>query len=227
MMPTTKRIVCLANSKKWHGRCIAGREIVAGRPANWIRPVSDREKQEVSESERQYQDGSDPMLLDVLDITLLEHCPEDHQQENWLLDPRSCWGKVDRLSWEDLKPFSEPGGDLWQNGFSTYNGINDQIPRLQAMRETSSLKLICVDEVCLRVFVSGQGFPNPTKRVQAEFQFSGNDYALRVTDPEIEQQYLARKNGYYYLDECYLTISLGGLFKGNCYKLIAAVMKKP
>lgn len=65
MPTTTKRIVCLANSRKLQGRCIAGRELVGGKPAAWIRPVSDREHEEVSECERQYQDGSDPRVLDM------------------------------------------------------------------------------------------------------------------------------------------------------------------
>lgn len=226
-MPTTKRIVCLANSRKLHGRCIAGREIVSGRPADWVRPVSDREKQEVSEYERQYPDGSDPALLDVLDIPLLEHRPKDYQVENWLLDPEFYWEKVGKLSWDDLKPFSEPEGKLWRNGFHTFNGTNDQIPLSQAMKETSSLKLVRVDKVHLHVFVPSQVFGNSKRRVQARFQFNDNDYALWVTDPDIERYYLACEDGYYDLEECYLTISLGEPFNENCYKLVASVIKRP
>ena len=75
-MVTTKRIVCLANSRKLSGRCIAGRELINDFPGDWIRPVSTREHQEVSEYERQYNDGSDPKLLDILDIPLQKHQPE-------------------------------------------------------------------------------------------------------------------------------------------------------
>lgn len=217
----------MANSRKLHGRCIAGREIVSGRPADWIRPVSNRERQEVSEYERQYPDGSDPALLDVLDIPLLEHHPKDYQVENWLLDPEFYWEKVGKLSWNDLNPFSEPEGSLWKNGFDTSNGTNDQIPLHQAIKETSSLKLIRVDEVRLRVFAPGRAFGNSKRRVQARFQFDDNDYALWVTDPDIERYYLAHEDGSYDLDECYLTISLGEPFNENCYKLVAAVIKRP
>lgn len=58
-------------------------------------------------------------------------------------------------------------------------------------------------------------------------QFNDNDYALWVTDPDIERYYLACEDGYYDLDECYLTISLGEPFNENCYKLVASVIKRP
>lgn len=86
-MPTTKQIVCLANSRKLSGRCVAGIEIRDGKRLGWIRPVSDRENQEVSEHERQYEDGSDPKVLDVIEVPLLRALPSGYQRENWLLDP--------------------------------------------------------------------------------------------------------------------------------------------
>lgn len=222
-----KRIVCLANSRKLNGRCVAGRELVADRPGTWVRPVSARQYQEVSEYERQYEDGSDPKLLDVVDIPLLKHRPGDYQQENWLLDPDHYWTKVGSCSWEYLTQLSEAGGTLWRNGSHTYNGTNDQIPFQAAVRETSSLKLIHVDEARLHVFAPGEAFGNSKRRVQARFRFNGSDYALWVTDPNIERCYLAQDDGYYDLSECFLTISLGEPFNEHCHKLVAAVMEKP
>ena len=86
-MSVTKRIVCLANSRKLHGRCIAGAELAGSEPTGWLRPVSVREHQEVCEYERQYEDGSDPELLDIIDIPLLRAQPRNYQRENWLPDP--------------------------------------------------------------------------------------------------------------------------------------------
>jgi len=63
--------------------------------------------------------------------------------------------------------------------------------------------------------------------LREKVQFDDNDYALWFTDPDIERNYLAREDGYYNLDECCLTISLGEPFDENCYKLVAAVIKRP
>ena len=226
-MLTTKRIVCLANSRKLSGRCIAGRELIAGFPGRWIRPVSAREHQEVSEYERQYKDGSDPRPLDIIDIPLEKHQPRDYQQENWLLDPEYYWRKVAKYSWNDLQKLSETDGTLWRNGDSSYNGKNDRITLQEATNETSSLKLIHVDKLRLRVYAPGAAFGDSKRRVQGQFRFGNNYYALRITDPDIERAYLKCEDGNYNLGECYLTISLGEPYKSYCYKLIAAVMEKP
>ena len=225
-MAVIKRIVCLANSRKLQGRCIAGREIVENRPAAWIRPVSDRPHEEVSEYERQYEDGSDPMVLDIMDVPLLESRPKGYQQENWLLDPKKYWVRVGRFSWVDLEQLADKSGSLWLNGYDTYNGQNDEIPLDQAATVTSSLKLVRVDTMQLRVFKPGEAFGNPKRRVQARFRFAGNDYALWVPDPVIERAYLSREDGDYHLGESYLTISLGESFNDHCYKLVAAVIQR-
>lgn len=69
-MATIKTLVCLANSRKLLGRCVAG--IVDGSQAEWIRPISARPNREVSEYERQYEDGSDPRVLDIVSVPLLQ-----------------------------------------------------------------------------------------------------------------------------------------------------------
>lgn len=137
---TVKRIVCLANSRKLHGRCVAGKELQGENPGRWIRPVSAREYEEVSEYERQYQDGSDPQVLDILRIPLLNPRPKGYQQENWLLDPNNYWVKVGRGEWKLLESLADALGPLWINGHSTYNGRNDKIPLSEASALDSSLQ---------------------------------------------------------------------------------------
>ena len=90
-MTDSKRIACLANSRKLTGRCVAGREIKGRKGGKWIRPVSSRPGREVDEYERQYEDGSDPCVLDIIRIPVKEPIPEAWQTENWLLHPEYYW----------------------------------------------------------------------------------------------------------------------------------------
>ena len=65
-----KRIVCLANSRKFGGRCVAGKEINPnGTLGVWVRPVTNQGNGEVTNWECQYPDGTEPKVLDVLDIS--------------------------------------------------------------------------------------------------------------------------------------------------------------
>ena len=224
-MGVTKRIVCLANSRKLNGRCVAGIELVDRRPVGWIRPISNREHQEVSEYERQYPDGSDPRVLDVIDVPLVGPAPGTYQRENWLLDPQPYWTKVATAGWDRLGPLTQPSGPLWVNGDRTFHGLNDKIAVAVADALDSSLTLIRIDGLRLRTFAPSKGFGNNKRRVQALFEFDGVKYRLRVTDPVYERRYLAHPDGEHQLDECFLTVSLGEPFKDACYKLVAAIME--
>ena len=101
-MSDVKVIVCLANSRKHNGRCIAGIELVDRQPAGWVRPISNRAGAEVSEDERQYSDGSDPQVLDTIEVPLLEPVPVGYQVENWILDPDRYWVRKGRITWAHL-----------------------------------------------------------------------------------------------------------------------------
>lgn len=195
-------------------------------PAGWIRPVSAQDQGEVSEYERQYPDGSDPRVLDVIDIPLLHARPSGYQQENWLLDPGHYWQRVDRLEWKGLQGLADSVSALWINGHSTYHGLNDQIPVAEAVGLASSLRLILVDGMSLAVFSPGEAFGNPKRRVQARFGFAGVTYRLWVTDPVYERHYLAKPDGVYAVGESYLTVSLGEPYNNACFKLVAAIIER-
>lgn len=222
-----KHIVCLASSRKLSGRCIAGREIIGKAPGPWIRPVSDREHQEVSEHERQYQDGSDPSVLDIIGVRLIRAQPHLFQQENWILDPKFYWEKRGRCDWIHLQSFVEAPGALWVNHESSHKGLNDRVLMVQAEQLRTSLKLIRVRALTIEVFCPGAAFGNDKRRVQGRFEYGGTHYWLWITDPFCEQRYLSYPDGRHPLGECCLTISLGEPHEGFCYKLIAAVIERP
>lgn len=224
-MPPIKQIVCLANSRKMAGRCIAGRtwdpEHGAG---EWIRPVGDRESGAVTEHERQYADGSDPRVLDVVRVPVIKHVPEGSQTENWRLDPQHYWEKAGRYQRCSLDLLVDTPTALWTNGWHTYHGRNDYVPMEKAKEIATSLRLIRVEQLVLKVFAPGEAFGSPKRRVQGRFWHAGSDYKLWVTDPRWELKYLRKLNGSYTIGECFLTISLGEPFRDAVYKLIAAVI---
>lgn len=224
--PELKRIICLANSRKTSGRCIAGKEVFPdGSVGGWIRPVSDRPTEEVSEYERQYEYGSDPQVLDVIGIPLKNALPKGFQRENWLLDPNYYWKKIESVDWDDLSVFADNPAALWINGHSTDNGKNDRIPISITNSIESSLYFIRLPALELSVFAPGSNFGNLKRRVQGRFQYRGEDYWVWVTDPRYEREYLQRPNGNYHIGECFLTISLGDEYHGHAYKFIAAIIE--
>jgi len=220
-----KRIVCLANSRKDSGRCLAGKEwSTDADPGSWIRPVSDRLDEEVSEHERQYKDGSDPQILDIIDVPLKSATPKAYQSENWLLDPDQYWKHIGRATWNDLGRLADNPAVLWRNDSSTQAGLYDRVSESDAQKLDSSLYLLYVSKLTVIVFAPGEAYGNSKRRVQADFKHRGVRYQLWVTDPLIERQYLAKDDGEYEVGECYLTVSLGKPHKGDCYKLVAAVI---
>ncbi|MFZ4509199.1 MAG: dual OB domain-containing protein [Fimbriimonas sp.] len=221
----TVRVVCLANSRKLHGRCIAGIEWDGQAAGRWIRPVSDREHEEVSEEERRFQNGADPKLLDIISIPFLRAKPNGHQVENVLLNPEYYWKLEGHLSVSELARFPIEAGHLWINGVHTNAGENDQIPVAQLTTIQSSLCLIKVESIKFDVCAPGAAFNNPKRRVRGHFKHNGEKYALWVTDPTIEREYLAFENGYYASGPAYITISLGEPFNAHSQKLIAAVIR--
>ena len=224
-VPNVKRVACLANSRKLSGRCIAGIEFSNGIPGGWIRPISARATEEVSEYERQFEDGSDPRVLDLIDIPLLAHKPRYFQSENWLLDPTYYWVKVGSLTASDLDEQVAGEGPLWINESSTAKGRLDRIALQDAKLLTSSLKLIAVQEVILRVSAPHPDFDS-RRRVQARFEYGGDSYGLRVTDPVYERRFLQMPDGEYRLGAGFLTISLGEPFQDFVYKLVAAIVER-
>ncbi|MDE2126268.1 MAG: hypothetical protein KGJ62_06740 [Armatimonadetes bacterium] len=225
-MTVVKRIVCLANSRKLSGRCIAGIELVNGARVGWIRPVSAREHEEVSEYERQFEDGSDPQVLDIIDVPLLGPRPKDFQRENWLLDPDSYWRRADRLGWDDLSTLADRVERLWDVGLSENNQRTDRVAEDQLPGIPNSLRLIHTSNVKMTVCSPGAAFGNPKRRVQGHFVHAGVDYRLWITDPNCERAYLAKADGEYSIGESYITVSLGEPYEGFAYKLIAAIMER-
>ncbi len=245
-MPFSKTILCLANSRKTGGHCIAGKEIVNGQLTDrWIRPVSDSDTGELSPKQILLRENkmlfpklpkwlnnlfalfikrhSSPKLLDIITIPLLKQKPHAYQSENYLIDTDRPWLKEPSELPILFSQWCDVVESLWINGYHSSHGHNDKIP--QDMAEShihSSLLLIKPDSVYLKV---AREFGRD-RVVRAEFAFKGQTYRLAVTDPYLESLYKSRPDGHYPVEgEIYLCITLGEPFNGYCYKLVAAILR--
>lgn len=220
-----KVILCLANSRKISGRCVAGRELSTGGWGSWIRPVSAREHAELSEDERRFENGVDPKVLDIIRIPMLQPKPLAFQTENHLIDADYYWALEGRATWAQARTAVDgTGSPLWNNASSSYNGLRDRVREEEAVPEEGSLRLIETLDLEVLVVVEGAEFNNAKRRLRGQFTHGGVQHTLSITDPIIERQYLAQANGTYVIGRAVLCISLGEPWQGWAYKLIAAII---
>jgi hypothetical protein len=219
-------MLCLANSRKLAGRRVAGKEWARPDLATWVRPMSSQPGGALSAFDRQYENGDDPDILDIVKIEMRAPCPEAYQTENHLIDENYYWQRVGRGTWEQvLRVVDAVAYPLWTPGHSSTNGINDRVPAATANTMTHSLVLIRPNTFSITVSKDVKMFHCATRQVRGSFSVANFDYNLRVTDPYIEgivQQY---PDGEYSVpSDVLLCISLGEIFRGFAYKLIATVI---
>jgi hypothetical protein len=157
-MGETIKLVCLANSRKHSGRCVAGKEVLATGYGKWIRPVSARPSAEISEEERRYENGVLPKVLDIIAIPMIGPTPQLYQSENYTIDARYYWVKKGELSWPDVKPLIDEPAPLWANNDSTYYGVNDRVKVDLASKLENSLMLIQPEDLTIKVVTEGGEF---------------------------------------------------------------------
>jgi hypothetical protein len=206
---------------------VAGKELVDGKCKGWIRPVSDRPTGELSESDRWFENGKDPKLLDIVTIPMTEPRPHGFQKENHLIDGAFYWTKDGEASWDTLQSALDSNSKtLWSNSSSSYNGTNDRVEEAVANQLRSSLLLIEVSDLTITVGVEGAEFGNGKRKVRGQFTYNGTIYRLAITDPLVERAYFGGSDGAFKVNQAILCVSLGEVFGGFSYKLIAGVFVK-
>ena len=218
---TEKKIICLANSRKLGGWCVAGRELTDKSDGKWIRPVSGRGNPSLYEKEKRYQGGGEPDVLDIVKIRFMEAMPDGHQKENWQINPGYPWRNTGRSNWDDLQGLIEsPEDQLWVDGYQKHPQ-NDRIAEEELRSVRRSLYLIKPGKILLRVRRKPR---NNQEQLRARFWLGGHEFYLSVTDPWAERKYSARnypaitKEEITAPDDTLLCISLGGVSEYEGYK---------
>ncbi len=228
-----KTIICLANSRKEGGYCLAGKDVTN---SNWIRPVGYTASGELQKKAMiLYEDRlpqwlaklfmffrtnkPQPQLLDIIQIPFEDRQEHSYQSENYLIAKQQIWLKHGTLATENLEKLCDSVLSLWFNGYNSYNGINDRIPvELVNQKITTSLLLIKVKELTILVDRELNRL-----KTRAIFYYNNQQYKLVITDPKIESSYRF-KDGHK-KHNVYLCISLGEPFENFCYKLVAAIIE--
>jgi hypothetical protein len=233
MEENERRIICLANSKKFKGRCLAGKLYTHGRIGGWLRPVSNRPDDSLNKFERQVGKDTEPQLLDILEFGIKKSIASGHQVENWLINPNRLMVRTGRISPIELLPAIDKPINLWHTGKSskTY-GKNDLVPENRIADSTCSLYLIKIENLKIQVVTNNYGYEY--RQVRGEFTYVGADYNLVITDPVIDAEYKSKLDGVYEIKNLLLTISLAENSyearkseSSGYYKLIAGVIKLP
>lgn len=222
-MSSTITMVCLADSRKIGGHCIAGKIVEGENKGKWVRPIGNRKECALTDRDISYQNGGMPKLLDIITIQLKGFVPKNHHQENCIIDDTIYWKKEGELKASQLKGFCDGVSALWIDGHHSRYGLNDKIPTTIVYGSIhSSLLLIQPQSVSYSV-----GMEYSKKKVRAKFTFNKNNYIIAVTDKRVEKLYLGEKADTYRSDNShpFFCVSLAEDFSGYCYKLIAGIIQ--
>lgn len=221
-------ILCLANSRKHSGRCVAGLRLDTG---GWIRPVPAEDGGALHPEHYETENGHSPEPLDVLRIYVEEPCPKTHHPENWRLADRSWEVLSTELTVRGAKALVTAirnNSDIFgTKGLSVKNEELVQSPAL------NSLALVSPTDPYFYV-KEREGKKN---QARAKFKLDGSDYNLAITDPRYEETIVSQNLEYapeMDSDEAMLfTISLSEPYSRNenqseeCYKLVAGIVTVP
>jgi putative nucleic acid modification protein with dual OB domain len=222
-------LICLANSNKMGGRCIAGLRTDGN---GGVRPIaSDTDHGQLYFRHFKLDDGTEPKVLDVIRVDLARPAPAPGQPENWILGA-APWKLRRRPAGEDLVPRINTA--ITTNRV-LLGSLQARVPVTAASGLESSLALVLPS--------SPRWYINPDRddRLQPRviFELDRQRYDLPVTDPlwipriirklsQAEPRSSAQeKIGISKDSKVLFTVSLSEPFNGYCYKLAAAMVVMP
>ena len=216
-----KYFICLANSYKHGGRCIAGIEVVPlpggqltivhhndGRP-RWIRPVSMAENGEIPNRLAQ-----GVKLLSLVKLTEVIPCPDKAHTEDVHCSRMECCPYDFEADNNFLSQFIDP---VHQAVFY-YRG--KAIPATMINRLDYSLMLIRPEKAS--AYIDDE---REKSKYRMKFTYYGSNYDFPITDPCFLETFKKNPDRYTNLKGIYLTLSLGLEFEGFHFKLVAAVIQ--
>lgn len=214
------RFICLANSRKYGGRCLAGLQIndeddivrlSDGRP-RWIRPVWPENGGAIP-----FYHVERIRLLDIVEVDVARPVWDGFQTENYRFDVSSL-----RVVGQYAFTTALLNALTYTETAEILGNVAHSVSVEEARFLDHSLALIRVQPP----FVFYQKFVGPHRKEQLRMKFCYErvSYDLSVTDPAFLETYRQNPDCLKGLDDVYLCVSLGGEHDGAHYKLVAGVV---
>lgn len=218
-----KYFLCLANSYKRGGRCVAGVEIVFdangglkpvcgddGRP-RWIRPIATTTYGEIPNNV-----AESIKLLSIIKLYNVVPCPNKPHTEN------VYYSKLEPCKY-DLSYDDSIINHLFDNSHQAiFHNRGRAVSAEMSTGIDYSLMLIHVENACAYIDENREKSKN-----RMSFTYYGADYDFPITDPIFLDEFKKDPEHYANISDVYLTLSLGLEFEGWHHKLVAGVIIPP
>lgn len=215
-----KYFICLANSYKRGGRCVAGVEIVFdtngglkpvcdddGRP-RWIRPIATTTYGEIP---NYVAEGI--KLLSIVKLYNVVPCPNKPHTEN------VYYSKLEQCKYDLSNADSLLNHLINSTHQSIFRNRGRAVSAEMSTGIDYSLMLIHVENAYAYIDENREKSKN-----RMSFSYYGADYDFPITDPIFLEEFQKEPECYANIPDVYLTISLGLEFEGWHHKLVAGVI---
>lgn len=215
-----KYFICLANSYKRGGRCVAGVEIVFdvngklnpvcdddGKP-RWIRPIAKTTYGEIPNYV-----AEDIKLLSVVKLYNVVPCPNKPHTEN------VYYSKLEQCKYDLSHDVSLINLFFDNTHQAIFHNRGRAVSAEMSMGINYSLMLIHAKDACAYIDENREKSKN-----RMSFTYSGANYDFPITDPIFLDEFKKAPEHYANIPDVYLTLSLGLEFEGWHHKLVAGVI---
>ena len=198
-------IVVFANSSKHGEHCVAGKNTS---DKKWVRPVSSPSGGALNKNQIRYENPYGKFqvkTLQIIKLSYLKKVPLPNQPDNYLIDNK-IWKQNYAIDSNEISNYLDKPESIW----GTTDRLSFSEIKLGKIKIDQSLYLVKVQNLKLY-------FGSENKK-RAKFSYNKINYDLAVTDPAFISIKGDEKSKY-----GVLCISLGAVFHGSCFKLVAGI----
>ncbi|WAS05799.1 hypothetical protein LQF76_02585 [Gloeomargaritales cyanobacterium VI4D9] len=210
-----RRVICLANSYKHQGRCIAGIAVDSG---EWIRPISELDDGRIPTNDSRIP-SEQINLLDIVDITLTKERGSGYERENRLYTNQN-WNILGKAEVIQILRYREQQ--------LLYPEFGRKVPSayLSKIKPAQTLQLIEVKQILWEKYEYAES--SKFKAFLLDEIYDCTEIGFSITDPITLSKL---RQGQPVSSHCLLCMSFSQPFQGSndpepmCYRLVAGVIE--